>query len=190
MALPVFHRQFRQENSIVTSDAVPLLSRVYYHPVDSKAVPAKNAVAANKHQLLSVPIKQPPLSSVPIKQPPLSSVPIKQPSLSSVPIKQPPLSSVPVKQSQLLSGPIKQPPLVLPRQLQSIDSRTADEERLQVSPESHSTNHDLAFSTRASWYGPGFHGRKTASGQIFNQYGLTAASRTLRLGSKVLVANP
>jgi rare lipoprotein A len=49
---------------------------------------------------------------------------------------------------------------------------------------------DKAFSTRASWYGPGFQGRRTASGVVFNQYGLTAASRTLPLGSKVLVANP
>ncbi len=51
-------------------------------------------------------------------------------------------------------------------------------------------SNDHAFSTRASWYGPGFAGRRTASGARFNQYGLTAASRTLPLGSKVLVANP
>jgi rare lipoprotein A len=49
---------------------------------------------------------------------------------------------------------------------------------------------DHAFSTRASWYGPGFDGKLTASGQRFDQYGLTAASRTLPLGSKLLVANP
>jgi rare lipoprotein A (peptidoglycan hydrolase) len=49
---------------------------------------------------------------------------------------------------------------------------------------------DHAFSTRASWYGPKFDGKRTASGERFNQEGLTAASRTLPLGSKVLVANP
>jgi rare lipoprotein A len=49
---------------------------------------------------------------------------------------------------------------------------------------------DQAFSTRASWYGPGFDGKRTASGERYNQEGLTAASRTLPLGSKVLVANP
>ena len=42
---------------------------------------------------------------------------------------------------------------------------------------------------RASWYGPGFHGRKTASGQRFNKHSLTAAHRTLPLGSKVLITN-
>lgn len=41
----------------------------------------------------------------------------------------------------------------------------------------------------ASWYGPGFHGRKTASGTRYNQNAMTAASRTLPLGTKVLVTN-
>lgn len=41
----------------------------------------------------------------------------------------------------------------------------------------------------ASWYGPGFHGRKTASGERFNQHGLTAAHKTLPLGSRVKVTN-
>lgn len=39
----------------------------------------------------------------------------------------------------------------------------------------------------ASWYGPGFHGRKTASGEIFDMHQLTAAHRTLPLGSVVQV---
>lgn len=41
----------------------------------------------------------------------------------------------------------------------------------------------------ASWYGPGFHGRRTASGQRFDQNGLTAAHRKLPLGSEVRVTN-
>lgn len=41
----------------------------------------------------------------------------------------------------------------------------------------------------ASWYGPGFHGRKTASGERFNTHALTAAHRTLKLGTKVKVTN-
>ncbi len=41
----------------------------------------------------------------------------------------------------------------------------------------------------ASWYGPGFHGRPTASGAIYNQYDLTAAHQTLPLGSRVIVTN-
>ena len=41
----------------------------------------------------------------------------------------------------------------------------------------------------ASWYGPRFHGKETASGETFNQYALTAAHRTLPLGTEVKVTN-
>lgn len=41
----------------------------------------------------------------------------------------------------------------------------------------------------ASWYGPGFHGRLTSSREIFDQYGFTAAHRTLPLGTWALVTN-
>jgi rare lipoprotein A len=41
----------------------------------------------------------------------------------------------------------------------------------------------------ASWYGPGFHGKTTASGVIYNQHDLTAAHQTLPLGTRVLVTN-
>ncbi len=44
-------------------------------------------------------------------------------------------------------------------------------------------------SGRASWYGPGFHGRKTASGETFNANALTAAHRTLPFGTRVRVMN-
>ena len=39
----------------------------------------------------------------------------------------------------------------------------------------------------ASWYGPGFHGRTTANGEVYNMYGLTAAHKTLPFGTKLLV---
>jgi len=41
----------------------------------------------------------------------------------------------------------------------------------------------------ASWYGPGFQGRPTASGQIYNMYDLTAASLTLPLESYAYVTD-
>ncbi len=41
----------------------------------------------------------------------------------------------------------------------------------------------------ASWYGPGFHGAQTASGEYFNQNALTAAHRSLPFGTKVRVTN-
>jgi rare lipoprotein A len=41
----------------------------------------------------------------------------------------------------------------------------------------------------ASYYGPGLHGRKTASGERFDQNALTAAHRTMRFGTCLRVVN-
>jgi rare lipoprotein A len=42
----------------------------------------------------------------------------------------------------------------------------------------------------ASWYGPGFHGGKTASGERFDQNEMTAAHRSLPFGTRVHLTNP
>lgn len=49
----------------------------------------------------------------------------------------------------------------------------------------------VRFSLRgmASWYGPGFHGRRSANGEIYNQHALTAAHRSLPFGTRVRVTN-
>ena len=54
------------------------------------------------------------------------------------------------------------------------------------SPQTYRTTHTEV----ASWYGPGFAGRRTSTGEIYNPEGLTAASTTLPLGSRVRVVNP
>lgn len=41
----------------------------------------------------------------------------------------------------------------------------------------------------ASWYGPGFHGKATANGEVFDQNALTGAHRTLPMPSMVRVTN-
>ena len=41
----------------------------------------------------------------------------------------------------------------------------------------------------ASWYGPGFIGQRTASGEVYRRNDLTAASRSLPLGTHVRVTN-
>jgi rare lipoprotein A (peptidoglycan hydrolase) len=41
----------------------------------------------------------------------------------------------------------------------------------------------------ASWYGPGFAGKQTSSGEIFNPHKMTAAHNSLPLGSRVRVTN-
>ncbi|WP_448187433.1 septal ring lytic transglycosylase RlpA family protein [Azospirillum sp. sgz301742] len=47
----------------------------------------------------------------------------------------------------------------------------------------------FAQTGKASWYGADFHGRKTASGVPFDQHALTAAHRTLPLGTEVKVTS-
>ena len=42
----------------------------------------------------------------------------------------------------------------------------------------------------ASWYGPGFHGRLTANGEVYDQDGMTAAHKTLPFGTELRVTNP
>jgi len=68
-----------------------------------------------------------------------------------------------------------------------------------ASPASPSYAHTLPVSAiaprarsqtaTASWYGPGFNGKRTASGEAFHETNLTAASRTLPMGSHVRVTN-
>jgi rare lipoprotein A len=47
----------------------------------------------------------------------------------------------------------------------------------------------LAQCGGASWYGPGFHGKKAASGERFNQNAMTAAHRSLPFGTVVNVVD-
>ena len=50
-------------------------------------------------------------------------------------------------------------------------------------------HHAFTQRGRASWYDPSFHGKLTASGDRYDQNRLTAAHRTLPLGSTVTVTN-
>ena len=47
----------------------------------------------------------------------------------------------------------------------------------------------LIQNGQASWYGPGFHGRRTASGETFDTHDMTAAHRTLPFGTRIRVVN-
>ena len=51
--------------------------------------------------------------------------------------------------------------------------------------------HSEGFRQRglASWYGRYFHGKKTSNGEIYNMYAMTAAHKTLPLGTYVKVHN-
>jgi peptidoglycan lytic transglycosylase len=43
---------------------------------------------------------------------------------------------------------------------------------------------------KASWYGPKFHGKKTANGEIYNQMAYTAAHKSLPFGTLLKLTNP
>lgn len=48
---------------------------------------------------------------------------------------------------------------------------------------------ERTLSGRVSWYGPGFHGRRTANGERFDRAEMTAAHRTLPFGSLIRVVD-
>ena len=57
------------------------------------------------------------------------------------------------------------------------------------SPAPMDTRSGAVQTGTASWYGPGFHGNRTSSGEVYDQYELTAAHQTLPLGTRVAVTN-
>ena len=66
--------------------------------------------------------------------------------------------------------------------------RSADE-RQEEEPEPKEKRAHFVQTGRASWYGEGLKGRKTASGERFDPEDLTAAHRTLPFGTVVRVTN-
>ena len=67
-------------------------------------------------------------------------------------------------------------------------SPTNDAARQELEPGKLSREYPQEFQRgNASWYGPGFHGKRTASGERYNMNALTAAHRTLPFGTMVRV---
>jgi rare lipoprotein A len=75
-------------------------------------------------------------------------------------------------------------PLLQEEKLQPAQSEAVNKPK---KPRSRRTK--LTQSGKASWYGPGFHGKPTASGEVFDQALMTAAHKTLPLGSRAKVIN-
>jgi rare lipoprotein A len=59
-----------------------------------------------------------------------------------------------------------------------------------VAHPSHPIQPIKVWSAKASWYGPRFQGRATASGETFDMFSATAASRDLPIGALVRLYNP
>lgn len=59
---------------------------------------------------------------------------------------------------------------------------------IQMAAEGLETTSQKLYGT-ASWYGPGFHGRQTANGEIFDENALTAAHKSLPFNTHLKVTN-
>ena len=53
----------------------------------------------------------------------------------------------------------------------------------------HPDSNKYELDGKATWYGPGLNGNKTASGEIVDMYGMTAAHKKLPFGTIVVVTN-
>ncbi|WP_084366800.1 septal ring lytic transglycosylase RlpA family protein [Neokomagataea thailandica] len=72
---------------------------------------------------------------------------------------------------------------------QPVHTSWADSVRSALAHRTQRLKDDATWTQQgiASWYGRQFHGRRTSSGEIFNTNALTAAHRTLPIGTKLKV---
>ncbi|WP_427450799.1 septal ring lytic transglycosylase RlpA family protein [Litorimonas sp. WD9-15] len=91
-------------------------------------------------------------------------------------------------------------PMPAPQAQQSFDQASVDKDlykhqrlgkRYKIRGKSYTPKHqpDYDVTGVASWYGPKFHGKPTATGETFDQNALTAAHKTLPLNSMLFVTN-
>ena len=75
------------------------------------------------------------------------------------------------------------------QQANALDGTTIHPGQVLKIPKPTPSAHPISFSQVgvASWYGPNFNGRRTASGEVFDMYELTAAHRSLPFGTLVRV---
>lgn len=127
-------------------------------------------------------------------------MPLANPGLS--PITRP-LSSAPRQSysSPQTAAPVRPAPLITPRipeiqfNAQSVDKELYAHQRVgkpyKISGKRYTPKHQPNYDKTglASWYGPKFNGKPTASGEIFDKSDMTAAHKTLPLNSLVHVTN-
>ncbi len=72
---------------------------------------------------------------------------------------------------------------------EQLEEYEAQEEAQESNVSDNSNKSEVAYSTKgiASWYGGNFHGRNTASGEVYNQNDYTAAHLELPFGTEVRV---
>jgi rare lipoprotein A len=121
-----------------------------------------------------------------------------QPAPAAAPTAVPPAPNAPVASAGDRDGPEARPPADLER------VPDAEPKLETLRPGGPNKPYEVAgqayvplvkddrFTERglASWYGRKFHGRRTASGEVYNMYAMTAAHKTLPIPSYARVRNP
>lgn len=97
--------------------------------------------------------------------------------------------AVPVQEPQPSETPsaVQTHPVAVP--VESTAPQAVQVPMPEITPESEAppSANQLLDQGLASWYGPGLHGRRTASGERFDRFAFTAAHRTLPFGTRVCV---
>jgi rare lipoprotein A len=113
----------------------------------------------------------------------ISDAPSRATSARAVLAPDPRPAKPPIDQPQMHTFPREIPPIA------TIPSSPETDEIPSLAKIPALTQPTLVETGLASWYGRRFHGKLTASGEVFNQEKMTAAHRTLPWGSRVKVTN-
>lgn len=101
---------------------------------------------------------------------------------TTVPRTRVPRTRVPSQVREVIRRPIQHP-------FQAQPSRPEQTRTVRLRPKQDASPLTRIIRGSASWYGPGFYGRQTASGERLRKGTFTAAHRTLPFGTKVRVTN-
>ena len=77
----------------------------------------------------------------------------------------------------------------------SKDETSLVEEFVPITVKENTVNTSMVWfkscgTMRASWYGPRFHGKRTANGEVYDQMAFTAAHKSLKFGTLLRLTNP
>jgi len=113
----------------------------------------------------------------------ISDAPSRATSARAVPPPEPRTGNPSIDQPQTHTFPREIPPMA------TIPSSPETDEAPPLAKIPAPSQPTLVETGLGSWYGRRFHGKLTASGEVFNQEKFTAAHRTLPWGSRVKVTN-
>lgn len=121
----------------------------------------------------------------------LPSLPLPWPAGAPTPAEPPVAAPAAAKAPQPAAAPRPHPPDAVPRVVAI--PQGAPNVPYEIKGEIYEPGNDdvpLVETGIASWYGRPFHGRRTATGEVYDMYAMTAAHKTMPLPSYALVRNP